>query len=369
MSKLLVASGIFHPESGGPATYLKAILPALQAKGWQPRVLTFGDSRQRDYPYPVTRITRQFYPVRQARYALAAARQLAWADITFAQTIDLPIRGRPRVIKIVGDQAWERCLRRGWIPPDMSIDSFQTYRGDARVRWQKRSRTQQVTAMDAVIVPSQYLKGLVTAWGVDAAKVEVITNALPLPRAPAQPRHAVRAGLRWTDQPTLVTVARLQPWKGIDHVISVMRGLPDLRLIVVGDGPDRGRLQEMALPLGDRVQFTGQLPQAQVLRLLYAADGLVLYSGYEGLSHTILESLQLGTPVLCSDLGGNPELVRPGVNGILVPHINIAALSEGIKQLVRQREYLSANSSQGLERFKFDTMVRRTDALLQSQLP
>ena len=193
MPNLLVASGIFHPEPGGPATYLKALLPALQNLGWDLRVITYGDNHSHAYPYPVTRIARQAYPVRRLKYALAARRHLAWADLVYAQTIDLPLHSRrslPRLIKVVGDQAWERCVRKDWIPPDMTMDDFQRHRGDLRVSWQKHSRSRQVAGMDAVIVPSQYLKRIVTAWHVDPAKVHVIYNALPPPPPGRAPRRS-----------------------------------------------------------------------------------------------------------------------------------------------------------------------------------
>ena len=73
MPNLLVASGIFHPESGGPATYLKQILPHLQSLDWDVRVLSYGDSERSDYPYPVTRIRRRAFPLRLARYAFGRA--------------------------------------------------------------------------------------------------------------------------------------------------------------------------------------------------------------------------------------------------------------------------------------------------------
>ncbi len=371
MPKLFVASGIFHPEPGGPATYLTTILPALQELGWQPRVLTFGEPGADDYPYPVTRIARVPYLIRQARYALAARKHLAWADLVYAHTIDLPLLGSPevpRVIKVVGDQAWERCIRRGWIRADCRIDEFQAFGGDWRVRWQKASRSRQVAALDAVIVPSQYLKRMVTAWGVDQGKVHVIYNALP-PMQPLRETLAeIRSQLNWDDRPTLLTVVRLQRWKGVDHLIEALRQLPDLRLVVVGDGPDRPRLAELAAPLGDRVIFKGRLDRNRVHRLMRAADALALYSGYEGLSHTLLESLRLETPVLASDIGGNPEIIRHGVNGVLVPYVDIAALQHGIMELLERRYELAANSQVGLDRFRLDTMATRTDALLRSLL-
>lgn len=371
MPNLFLASGIFHPEPGGPATYLKTILPALQGRGWQPRVLTFGEPASTDYAYPVTRVARASYPIRQARYAVASREHLAWADLVYAHTIDLPLwggRGQPRVMKVVGDQAWERCIRRGWIPADLRIDDFQAFRGDWRVRWQKASRSRQIGAMDAVIVPSQYLKRMAVAWGVEGAKAHVIYNAL----APTEPLEETRAEIRrqlnWDDRPTLITVARLQRWKGIDHLIEAQRLLPEWRLIVVGDGPERSRLAKLAAPLDDRVIFKGQMARPDAHRLIRAADGLALYSGYEGLSHTLLESLQLGTPVLASDIGGNPEIVQHGVNGLLVPFGNPEALQRGIMDLLDRRDELAANSRAGLERFRFDTMVEQTDALLRSLL-
>ena len=372
MPKLFVASGIFHPEPGGPATYLREILPALAEAGWHIRVLTFGADTNGDYPYPVQRIPRSIYPLRRARYALAAARHLAWADLVYAQTIDLPLwggRGQARVIKIVGDQAWERCIRRRWIPPDLSIEQFQSYSGDVRVRWQKRSRSQQARAMDAVIVPSQYLKRMVMGWGVNPGKIHVIYNALQPPARPLKSRAALRAEFGWDSRPMLLTVARLQTWKGIDYLIKALAAMPDLRLTVVGDGPDRGRLERLAAPLAERVVFTGRLPREEVYRLMVAADVFALYSGYEGLAHTLLESLHLGTPVLASAVGGNGEVVRDGVNGLLARRGDIDSLRRGIMQLLENRERFAANSQVGLERFRFDEMTRQTDQLFRSLLP
>ena len=372
MPRLLIASGIFHPEAGGPATYLRAILPALQARGWDIRVLSYGDSQAFDYPYPLRRIARQPYPLRLAKYALAARRELARADIAYAHTIDLPLWTRrhiPRVMKIVGDQAWERCHRKGWIAPELGIDAFQTWRGDWRVRWQQQSRNRQARAQDAIIVPSQYLRRMVLGWGVEPERVHVIYNALPELPTLREPRQAIRARLGWGNAPTLVTVARLQRWKGIDHLLVALEGLPAIRLVVVGDGPDRARLESLAARLAGRVQFTGQLPQADALAIMKAADATVLYSAYEGLSHTLLESLRLGTPVVASAVGGNAEVVQHGVNGLLAPHVDVGALRESIREVLQRRDEFAANASAGLDKFSFEAMVSATDKLLRSLLP
>jgi glycosyltransferase involved in cell wall biosynthesis len=371
MPNLFVSSGIFHPESGGPATYLKAVLPHLQECGWDVRLLSYGDSTLADYPYSVTRIPRQVYPLRLLKYGFASRAGLAWGDVTYSHTIDLPLWGSkqsPRVIKIVGDQAWERCIRKGWIPSDLNIDDFQSYEGNWQVSWQKRSRAKQVQAMDGVIVPSEYLKQMVIDWGVDASKVHVVYNALPSQPDVQETQADIRQSLGWDDRPTLLAVARLHPWKGIDHLMTALKELPDVRLVVAGDGPDMARLQSLAKSLQNRVTFLGHVPHEQIFRLMRAVDGLAVYSGYEGLSHTILESLQVGTPVLASDKGGNPEVVQDGVNGVLIPYVDISALRDGIQRLLDKGDDYAQNTQVGLERFTFQTMVTETDSVLKSFL-
>lgn len=370
MPNLLVATGIFHPEPGGPSTYLRQIAPALQERGWDVRVVSYGERSSTEYPYLVRRIERKVYPLRLAKYGAEIRGHADWADLVYAHSIDLPLWGisAPRALKVVGDQAWERCMRKRWIPPDLNIDRFQDYRGGWRARWQQASRSRQAKTMDAVIVPSLYLRRMVENWGVAGAKLQLIYNALPQLETPIIDRAALRAELGWGSRPVLLSVARLQPWKGIDHLITVLPELPELQLVVVGDGPDLPRLQTMAAEFGDRVRFLGYRSQTEARELMAAADGLALYSGYEGLSHTLLECLQMGTPVLASDKGGNPEIVRDGCNGVLVPHIDLEALRQGIKRLMRRRDQLAANTLTGMDRFSFENMVERTDRLLRSLL-
>jgi glycosyltransferase involved in cell wall biosynthesis len=100
---------------------------------------------------------------------------------------------------------------------------------------------------------------------------------------------------------------------------------------------------------------------------LRAVDYLALYSGYEGLSHTLLEALREGTPVIASDKGGNPEVVQHGGNGLLVPYVDVDALSCALRDAFApgQREKLAAQSSMGMDRFTFQSMVHGTMAVLE----
>jgi len=371
---LFIATGIFHPEPGGPATYLRAILPALLEKGWSPTVLTYGEGSTADYPYPVTRIRRRALPLRLWNYRQHARQFAADADLIYAHTVDLPVPwgDTPRLIKIVGDQAWERCIRKGWIPATTDVDDFQ--QGDLGfwAKQQRDSRARQVREFDGVIVPSQYLKQLVQGWGVPEEPIHVIYNAIPpaqehVPQSKAEAREQ----LGWHPRkPIILTAARLHPWKGVDHLIHALRDLPYVQLVVAGDGPELSRLQIIAEKSAWDVRMIGRVPREELAVMMKAADYFALYSGYEGLPHSVLEALRVGTPIIASEKGGNPEVVQHGVNGLLVPYVDVEALATTIELAFApdQREKLASNSGVGMERFDFSRMVAETDRVLRSYL-
>lgn len=372
--RICIAAGIFHPESGGPATYLYRLLPAIQARGHEVRVVAFGDAHTGGYPYPLTRIPRRALPLRWWNYTRAIASEMRRADIVFINSLGLPLVGggeQPRVLKVVGDLAWERAVNKGWIAPTTDIDDFQTRRDGLRVELLKRQRAREVRRMDRVIVPSAYLREMVIGWGAAPERVEVIYNALaPDAQATALSQFYARAELGLESGPLLLAVARLVPWKGIDHVISALHAVPDVRLLVAGDGPDAARLHALAESEGvaARVMFLGQVPRERMPLYFRAADYTVLYSGYEGLSHVLLESLLAGTPVIASDKGGNPEVVRHAENGLLVPYIDRGALVDALWTAFSggTRAQLAANTARDLHRFDWDTLVARTVTLLES---
>ncbi|HYO88481.1 MAG TPA: glycosyltransferase family 4 protein [Candidatus Limnocylindrales bacterium] len=375
--RLFVASGIFHPEPGGPATYLRELLPELQARGWDIRALTFSDSAEaRGEPYQVTRIVRQSYPLRMTRYAAAARPLLAWADLVYVHLLGLPLIGdrhAKRVIKIVGDLAWERAVRRGWIAPTEDIDAYQTRRYGLATNADRARLAREARTYDGVIVPSEYLKRLVVGWGVLEDRVRVIYNALPPDlTAPDIAQADARAQLSLPEGPLVLTVGRVLPWKGVDHLIAALVQAPDVHLAVAGDGPALGAAQALAASsdVGRRVHFLGRVARDQMPLYMKAADYVALYSGYEGLSHTLLESLRVGTPVIASDKGGNPEVVQHGVNGLLVPYVNVDALAAALHEAFTpgRREALAAHHAAGMERFAYSRLIDQTDAALRGYL-
>jgi glycosyltransferase involved in cell wall biosynthesis len=114
----------------------------------------------------------------------------------------------------------------------------------------------------------------------------------------------------------------------------------------------------------------GYVPREKLYVMMQAADYFALYSGYEGLPHTALEALRVGTPVIASDKGGNPEVVRHNENGFLVPYVDAPALTAILNTAFspETRARLSTQATQGMEQFTFDYMVQQTDSILRHYL-
>ncbi len=138
----------------------------------------------------------------------------------------------------------------------------------------------------------------------------------------------------------LATVVVLRPGKGVEFLLQALARLASresaarARLLVVGDGSERADLerQAAALGLGERVRFLGT--RGDVAALLAASDAYVQPSLFEALPTSVLEAMAVGVPVVATAVGGTLELVQPGVNGLLVPPSDPAALAEALATLL-----------------------------------
>ncbi|MFA0742057.1 MAG: hypothetical protein DFNUSKGM_002177 [Candidatus Fervidibacter sacchari] len=322
--RILITTGIFPPDIGGPATYVPLIAKALTERGHQVTVLTTSEPENLQwddsiYPFSVFRVNRrQKIWLRSLKFVAKVLRLGRMADVIYANGIYFEtviankFLRKPLVMKIVGDEAWERSVRKGWTKDN--FEDFQQRRQSWQAELLKQLRSWVVRQADKVIVPSRYLANWVVKWGVPAEKVVVIYNAVEIPDSieplPVPLKTPIKA----------ITVGRLVPWKRVNRLLEALEKIPELGLVVVGDGPERPRLERMAQDLGvsDRVYFAGQRSKRETIGLMAACDFFVLNSTYEGLPHVVLEAMALGLPVVATAVGGTPEVVRDGETGVLV---------------------------------------------------
>jgi glycosyltransferase involved in cell wall biosynthesis len=174
------------------------------------------------------------------------------------------------------------------------------------------------------------------------------------------------------DEVMIGTVGRLDPVKDqglLLHAFARLNhGQKNLRLVLVGDGPERKGLESIkdTLPCRDHILFLGE--RNDVDNVLKALDIFVLPSRSEGISNTILEAMATGLPVIATAVGGNPELVQDGHTGCLISPDNCEALVDALNFYIAQRpDMITLHGLNGRERavrdFSLDRMVKEYETL------
>jgi len=209
---------------------------------------------------------------------------------------------------------------------------------------------------------------LVRYWRLPAEHVKVVYNAFEAAKVDVPP-----AVINLPVKYKIITVCRLTGWKGVDGLIQMLPELPDLGLVVVGDGPLRDDLIAQAQRLGvdDRVSFAGAVPKEQVPAYLQACDVFVLNSTYEGLPHVLLEAMAAGLPVIATAVGGSKEIIEHGTNGLLVPPYDPLALKQALLRMLSnpiERMSMVQRGRDTLAKFSLQTMVEQTEATISTVL-
>ncbi|HXQ87855.1 MAG TPA: glycosyltransferase, partial [Gaiella sp.] len=230
------------------------------------------------------------------------------------------------------------------------------------LRFLRATRTAALRRARCIVVPSAYLRQIAIGWGLDPSRVDVVPN--PAPEVPEHPtRDEARATLG-IDGFALGVAGRLTAQKALGDTLEALARVPDVALLVLGDGPERAELERRAgeLGLADRVRFLGAGTRDDVIALFRAVDAALLTSAWENLPHTLLEALATGTPVIATAVGGIPEVVRDGENGLLVPPRDIAAIASAIDRLVHDdalRASLAAAAAPSVEELAEPRILRR----------
>jgi len=365
--KIVVVSGIWPPDVGGPASHAPALAEALLEAGHTVEVVTTADRTPAPRPYPLRWVARgrpaplrHLAVVREVRSAARGADRVYATTMVRRAALGAALARRPLVVKLVADEAYERERRAGRFAG--TLEQFQTERGGLRVRLLRATRTAALRRASRVLVPSAYLRAIALGWGLEPARTTVLPN--PAPEVPVHPtRDEARAALG-IEGFALGVAGRLTEQKALEDTLAALGRVPSVALLVLGDGPERAALERRAaqLDVSDRVRFLGAGTRDDVIVLFRAVDAALLTSAWENLPHTLLEALAAGTPVIATAVGGIPEVVRDGENGLLVPPRDVAAAASAIDRLVRDevlRASLAAAAAPSVEELAEPRILRR----------
>ena len=365
---VLIVSGIWPPDVGGPASHAPEIAAGLTARGHTVEVVTTASSPPAAAAYRMRYVSRSLPPgARHAAVSALVARAARNADVVYATsmlgrtTVGTAIAHVPLVMKIAGDPAYERSLRHGWYAGTLA--DFQHARLRPPAAALRRWRTLAATRPAELVCPSAFLREIVLSWGAAPDRVTVVPNAAPpLPRLPTREEARAQFGV---DGSTLAFAGRLTRAKALDVAFDALARVEDVTLLVAGDGEERARLAARAPA---NVRLLGSLDRSRVLELFRAADAALLSSAWENFPHALVEALAVGTPVLATQVGGIPEIVVDGENGLLVPAGDAGALAAAIRRFFEDddlRARLGAAAAPSVARFAPERIVVQLEAILQ----
>jgi teichuronic acid biosynthesis glycosyltransferase TuaC len=199
------------------------------------------------------------------------------------------------------------------------------------IKWSSKYVKEYITVCKALKVKLMEL-------GIGADRVTVLRNGVDLELFKPMDRKVARTRIGVNlEGDILISVGHLVEGKGHHIVIRAMKHLPDTRLMIIGGGEMKSKLEEMARDIGvaSRVEFFGVQPQERLNLFYNAANALVLASSREGMANVLLESIACGTPVIATNVGGTPEVISDPSAGILLRERNPESIAMAFQDLTK----------------------------------
>jgi len=233
---------------------------------------------------------------------------------------------------------------------DAAVDHGTTTEGSLRYRATRALETRALRQAAHVFTICEGLRGDIVARGIPASRVTVIPNAVDIANFEpgGQPDDALKASLGLAGATVLGFIGSFYAYEGLDLLLAALPQLlarrPDVRVLLVGGGPQEAALREQATRLGvaDKVVFTGRVPHAEVTRYYDLVDVLVYARHSMRLTELVtplkpLEAMAQGRLLVASGVGGHRELIRDGETGVLFRAGDPAALAQAVDGLLARR--------------------------------
>ncbi|HLD63272.1 MAG TPA: glycosyltransferase family 4 protein [Candidatus Peribacteraceae bacterium] len=337
--KIVLATGIYAPDIGGPATYVRLLAEQLQRAGLDVTVIAYGAAQEDTNAWPVILVSKSGGPLlRWWRYASALRKYAPDADIVYVfstLSVSIPLRfsglRKPkRVLRLGGDFLWERQAERGGA---FSLREWYES-GKAPLRFAQWL----LSHFDHLIFSTAWQRDLYQKYYKHLPAASVIENANPTNAT--QTEHKQHQPFR------LLFSGRLVPVKNLHALLNAVAALPSTQLTIVGDGPEKRSLQAEVGRLGlhDRVLFVAAMPMSDYLELLQEHDLLVMPSLSDISPNAALEACAAGLPVLLTKETGLSAAMSEGMTlrELRTPEQIVAAISEVQKNY---EQYSAASSS------------------------
>ncbi len=363
IKKTLLVTLDFPPAVGGVSTYWKYLSAVMPVESWT--VLTVEGSDVEKVDYTVYR-----------RKLLSSWTYPRWISMFF-HILDIVRREKPSVIVVgqvlpVGTVVWllSYILHIPYVVSTHGMDVVLPM--SSRIKsWLCRMI---FTRARYVVTVSRYTAEKIKVFGVEESRIAI------LPGCPSVDVSVVDEAIPFKkDGKIILTVGRLVKRKGHEDIlralVDVVKIHPDVRYVIVGDGPNRAVIENLARDLGvDKyVTFTGEVSGSDMMRWLATCDVFAMTprdinGDVEGFGLVYLEANVFGKPVVATRSGGVSDAVVDGVTGVLVGEGDVSAIAGAISGLLSDRELAIKIGKQGRERvlrdFQWEVQGRKLRSIL-----
>ncbi len=331
--RILVVTGIFPPNIGGPAKFTRELALFLHEKGFRVTVLTLGQKEDLVPPevFEVIRIPRgRNVYIRMLLTFVAIIKELKKADAVFINglyietAIGLTFYKRKSICKIVGDPVWEYAkVSKSF---SGSIESFQNQDLKFKLRLMRFLYTTSFRKFNYITSPGLDLIEIVKKWDMNLTPIHISNGTKCIKM---ESRHATF---------DVVSLSRLVPWKNIDILIKICAEI-DLSLAIGGSGPEEKYLKDVSAEVSGRTEFTGEIESEKTFEYLANGRCFALVSSYEGMSFTLIEAMMLGKVAIVSDIKANTDVIQDGYNGIVIDLLDHEGSVAKIKNMFNDQEF------------------------------
>jgi glycosyltransferase involved in cell wall biosynthesis len=361
--KILLISGIFPPDIGGPATYIPQLADELSDHNYDVTVITLGENKSNyKSKYRVIYISRnQPIVLRILKTIATIYREINDDKHVFANglhqetAVALKLKSKNKsVAKIVGDPVWERAINTQ--RTILKINDFNKIKLKGKHRLERVLIKWSLNQFSAVTCPSEELCSFVKNWGVTTSII-FIPNGVKIPE--------INQNSKKFD---LLTVSRLVPWKNIDKILLAISDT-NYSLAIVGDGPEEKKLRALASELNLKVSFLGRLNEGETHEAMISSKIFILLSNYEGLSFSLIQAMANGLTPIVSNVTGNTAVVKNGINGIVEEIEDISKITNAINKLLADSEYYKRISLEAkltvTEKYNLDANLEKITSLIK----
>jgi glycosyltransferase involved in cell wall biosynthesis len=315
-SRVVILTGIYPPDSGGPATFAVSFSNFALKAGFSTDVVSYTDDDSRKTKsgsHSVRLISRKFGLLLRTfvavfhlvRIFLGKSRVIANGLFIEAYLASKLTKGK-YVAKIPGDIVWERAVNSK--RTNLEVREFQSSGLNSRYRIFRYLFTKSIMRADVVIVPSTLLFELCLGWGIPKERIHLIYNSVDIDFF-----HPTEFLGREFD---CIVVNRLVAWKNVKEVIHACHAL-NLSLLIVGDGPESDALRFLAKELGSKVTFAGNVSKETLLMKLQSARFYILNSTADATAYSLLEARSCGLIAVANIKTGASEVINDQIDGVL----------------------------------------------------